>query len=66
MDQVVFDRIARALGGAVSRRSGLLAALAGLAGLAGAGGAAAKRKPVVEGPCGDRSRKDNICTKDSQ
>ncbi|MGI9254321.1 MAG: hypothetical protein ACR2J8_11275 [Thermomicrobiales bacterium] len=79
MDQGAFDRIARVLGGAATRRSGLRAALAGVIGLQGAGTVAAKepgagagvgkgkkRKPGVEGPCGDRSRKDNICTKGSQ
>ncbi|MFM9105365.1 MAG: right-handed parallel beta-helix repeat-containing protein [Chloroflexota bacterium] len=80
MDQSSFDRIARVLGGAASRRAGLRAALGGLLGLSAAMPgmeADAKaapgrdkrkdRKPAKpEGPCGDRSRKDNLCTKDSQ
>jgi hypothetical protein len=66
MDQVSFDRIARALGAATSRRAGVKAALGlGAAiGLGAAEGAAAKPRP--EGPCGKGGRKDNVCTKDSQ
>ncbi|MGI9252801.1 MAG: hypothetical protein ACR2J8_03575, partial [Thermomicrobiales bacterium] len=76
MDQSSFDRIARLLGGATTRRSGLQAALGAAFGL-GVAGADAKsggksrdkhrggnRRPAVEGPCGNGSRKDNICTRD--
>ncbi len=73
MDQQSFDRIARLLGGAVTRRAGVRAVLGGLLGLAAVDTAEAKRgggrkkgRPGVEGPCGDGSRKDNVCTKDKQ
>ncbi|MFM9105364.1 MAG: hypothetical protein ACKOWF_01540 [Chloroflexota bacterium] len=84
MDQSSFDRIARLLGGAASRRAGLRAALGSLFGLSAAmpgaeadarraagkdqgTGKGRNRKPAKpEGPCGDRTRKDNLCTKDSQ
>jgi hypothetical protein len=93
MDQSSFDRIARLLGGAATRRSGLTAALGGMLGLASLDAAAKsdshggrgkrsdrsdknhkrdkgnghqKGKPGAEGPCGDGSRTDNACTKDSQ
>ncbi|MGI9252833.1 MAG: hypothetical protein ACR2J8_03735, partial [Thermomicrobiales bacterium] len=73
MDQTSFDRLARLLGGAASRRQGLTAALGGALGLAAAAptpaerdaaARARKRQPGVEGPCGDKSRQDNICDKD--
>lgn len=65
MDDSRFDALSRAFGGAVSRRSGLVALGALLGGVAiGEGTAASGRKrPKPEGPCGDGSRKDNICTK---
>ncbi|MFM9107159.1 MAG: hypothetical protein ACKOWF_10745 [Chloroflexota bacterium] len=80
MDQSSFDRIARLLGGAASRRAGLQAALGGLLGLGALEAAEAKggkgkdpgkgrerkRRPAAEGPCGNGSRKDNACTKDKQ
>jgi len=80
MDQRSFDRFARLLGGAASRRAGIRAALGGLLGLAAPDGADAGRnkakdkakgkeegrgRPGPEGPCGNGSRKDNACTKDS-
>jgi predicted outer membrane repeat protein len=70
MDQTQFDRIARLLGGAVSRRAGIGAALAALTGSRIAADADAKnkgtgRKPGTEGPCGNGKRKANICTKNS-
>jgi hypothetical protein len=69
MDQERFDRMTRLFGSAASRR----ATLAGLAGLAAgalpalAEQAAAKpgrKRPGPEGPCGNGSRKRNICTRD--
>ncbi|MFM9107389.1 MAG: hypothetical protein ACKOWF_11905 [Chloroflexota bacterium] len=92
MDRESFDRIARGLAGATSRRAGLRALIGGLAALGlGAGaaagnvrhaGAAPKRggnpgkdsgskrpagkgRPVIQGPCGNGKRKDNICTSDA-
>jgi predicted outer membrane repeat protein len=74
MDQSQFDRIARLLGGAISRRAGIGAALAALTGsqvatTVDAKGAATGRDkgrgtPGAEGPCGNGKRKANICTKD--
>ncbi|MFM9107091.1 MAG: hypothetical protein ACKOWF_10395 [Chloroflexota bacterium] len=80
MDQTAFDRIARLLGGAATRRQGFAAALGGMLGLgsvvAAAPAAEAKardagrkrrrKRPGITGPCGDGTRKDNICTKDKQ
>ncbi len=70
MDQASFDRIARTLGAAVTRRAGLGAALAAAVALpvtsTTASIASAARRPKPEGPCGNGSRKDNMCTKDSQ
>ena len=76
MDQAAFDRIARLLGGASTRRQGIAAALGGMLGLAAvtterdaAVAAPAsrghKRRPRPEGPCGDGTRKDNICTRNA-
>ncbi|MFM9106620.1 MAG: hypothetical protein ACKOWF_07970 [Chloroflexota bacterium] len=67
MDDTRFDDASRALGAAISRRSGV-AALAALLGAAAAERAGARRRKPArpEGPCGDGSRKDNVCTKDSQ
>jgi hypothetical protein len=73
MDQTSFDRITRLLGGATSRRSGVTAALGAALGLGGltrvadakqTGAGKNKGKPGKEGPCGNGSRKANICTKD--
>ncbi|MGI9254858.1 MAG: hypothetical protein ACR2J8_14025, partial [Thermomicrobiales bacterium] len=80
MDQSSFDRIARLLGGAASRRSGMKAALGAAFGLGaldaeakshagkdkdrGHGNGNGNGRPEPEGPCGNGSRKDNICTKD--
>ncbi|MGI9252172.1 MAG: right-handed parallel beta-helix repeat-containing protein, partial [Thermomicrobiales bacterium] len=72
--------IANELGRATSRRSGLMAALraafgrATLDGAAGAkgrgkdagGSAVTSRRPKPEGPCGDGTKADNVCTKDKQ
>jgi hypothetical protein len=69
MDGKRFDLITRALGDASSRRSllGLLAGLIAAPLAAGQAGATSGRTaPVPEGPCGDRTRKDNACTKGSQ
>jgi hypothetical protein len=89
MDQHSFDRIARLLGGALSRRAGLRALLGAAITLPAVaapdavdaaspgnrphgerqatGGSKGKgdgaRKPGVAGPCGNGSRKDNICTR---
>lgn len=76
MDHAAFDRIARLLGGASTRRRGIGAALAVLAGGAAASTAEAKpghgkrpgasgRKPGPAGPCGPTGA-DNACKKDSQ
>jgi len=69
VDENRFDAVARALGATVSRRSGLsvIVSLLGLSAVADEAGARRrKRKPQFEGPCGDGSRKDNICTNDGQ
>ena len=78
MDDLSFDRLARVLGSAVTRRAGFGAAIAALLPAAAAGRGhgrrgkgngkdrAPSRDPRPEGPCGDGSRKDNVCTKDSQ
>lgn len=65
MDDSRFDALSRALGGAVSRRSGLVAlgALLGGVAIGDATAASGRKRPKPEGPCGDGSRKDNICTK---
>jgi hypothetical protein len=62
MDARRFDILTRALGEGSSRRSvmGLLGIIAA-APLAVAAGS--RRRPKPEGPCGDFSRKDNICAK---
>ncbi|MFM9107860.1 MAG: hypothetical protein ACKOWF_14300 [Chloroflexota bacterium] len=86
MEQERFDRIARLVGGSVTRRAGIAAGLSALGSMLGratgegpapAAGAAArsragkaaksgKRRVHREGPCGDGSRKDNVCTKNGQ
>ncbi|MFM9107197.1 MAG: hypothetical protein ACKOWF_10935 [Chloroflexota bacterium] len=73
MDHSSFDRIARLLGGAASRRAGLGAVFGVLAGLAAAPdlkarprrGAAPRRSAKPAGPCGDGSGAANHCAKDS-
>ncbi len=70
MDLGAFDTIAKLLGGAATRRAGITAAVSAAFGLGGRAGEAAgpgtAQRPKPEGPCGDRTRKDNACTKDSQ
>ncbi|MFM9107961.1 MAG: right-handed parallel beta-helix repeat-containing protein [Chloroflexota bacterium] len=69
MDGQAFDRLARALGGAMTRRGSLRAAAGGALAAGAAASLAAKhrrRKPGAEGPCGDGTRKQNICMKDSE
>ena len=76
MDHASFDRIAKLLGGATTRRRGLASALGAALGLAAATATVAeasarfspdrKRVAKPEGPCGNGSRKDNLCTKDKQ
>ncbi|MGI9252235.1 MAG: hypothetical protein ACR2J8_00680, partial [Thermomicrobiales bacterium] len=86
MDHSSFDRLARLLGGATTRRAGLRTALGSLLGLAALDDAAGKDKskgkpgskdknrgnhdhshrPEPEGPCGNGSRKDNACLKNSE
>ncbi|MGI9254511.1 MAG: hypothetical protein ACR2J8_12250, partial [Thermomicrobiales bacterium] len=69
MDHLSFDRLARVLGASSTRRAGLRALLAATLGAAASTPADARRDhhaPRPEGPCGDGSRKDNICTKNSQ
>jgi hypothetical protein len=81
MDEQRFDAALRALGLGSSRRQAIAGAFGALFG-GGVLDAAARgngknrdrdkgkgRKPsapVVEGPCGDGSRKDNICSKDTE
>jgi hypothetical protein len=75
MDDRRFDDLIRALNSSLNRRRGVAAALGMLfAGTAAAADARNQRDkgngkgtggPKAEGPCGDGSRKDNICTKDS-
>lgn len=62
MDQQRFDRIARLLGSATTRRTVLGAAAAAL----GAGSGAARARPRPEGPCGDGSRAANRCASDKE
>jgi hypothetical protein len=67
MDQERFEMISRAVGATVSRRRGLAAALGAVLGggaLAAGDVAAGRRRPKPEGPCGNGSRKDNVCAKD--
>ncbi|MFM9105570.1 MAG: hypothetical protein ACKOWF_02590, partial [Chloroflexota bacterium] len=73
MDQSSFDRIARLFGGveraeARDGNSGKRHARGhGTASRHGSGKARRhSRRPPAERPCGDGSRKDNICTKDKQ
>lgn len=73
MDQSSFDRIARLLGSAATRRVGLAAAAGILAsGIAASASASAagtrvrRRRPAPEGPCGDGSRKANLCDRNDE
>ncbi|MFM9105785.1 MAG: hypothetical protein ACKOWF_03715, partial [Chloroflexota bacterium] len=73
MESRAFDRMARLLAGAATRRQGLAALAGALAGAAFTAGPATAgkgnpkgRKPEASGPCGDGSRKDNRCTNDKQ
>jgi hypothetical protein len=63
MDQGSFDRLAAAIGSASSRRAAIAVALGAALGAASA--AARSRRPGAAGPCGDGSRADNRCTKNS-
>jgi hypothetical protein len=67
MDDLRFDAALRALNAGTTRRRGLAAA-AGLllGGFVVDAGAADRKRPEREGPCGDRSGKDNRCTKDKE
>ena len=62
-----FDLLTRALGEESSRRSlmGLAAALVAAPATAAAESRHRKHKPNVEGPCGDGSRSNNICTQNT-
>jgi hypothetical protein len=67
VDNGRFDDVVRSLAGSVTRRSlaGLMAGL--VAGPVAVSAASRKRgvgKPGVEGPCGDGTRKDNMCEQD--
>jgi hypothetical protein len=71
MDGQSFDRVARALGAGMTRRSGVLGLLgAALGGSVAAGNEAnhgkdrGKGRPTVSAPCG-KGKKANVCTKDS-
>jgi parallel beta-helix repeat protein len=78
MDERPFDALLRSLTRAGSRRQAVAGALAALTGgvMIGTNADARpggdqepgrrKRKPNVQGPCGDGTRKDNACTKDKQ
>jgi hypothetical protein len=73
MDQRAFDRLATLLGRAASRRAGLRAAFGVLLGQSALPGVAAARGDAgrngssrPEGPCGNGSRKANVCTRDGQ
>jgi DNA-binding beta-propeller fold protein YncE len=77
MDEQRFDAALRALGCGSTRRQAIAGALGALFG-GGVLDAAARKNdknkgkgrnpsaPGAEGPCGNGSRKDNICTKDTQ
>lgn len=66
MEPRAFDRIARLLGSATSRRAGLATALGAAFGVvAGRAADATRRDPKPEGPCGP-SGANNRCTKDKQ
>ena len=65
MDQASFDRFARAISLSTTRRGGLkwlVGSVIGAKAAADAGEAA----PMVEGPCGNGSRKANTCSRNSQ
>jgi hypothetical protein len=67
MDGQSFDRIARLLGGAASRRAGIKAAVVAAVGLATRGVLPEQpvaAKPTQDGPCDDRSGKMNRCKAD--
>ncbi len=67
MDGQSFDRIARLLGGAASRRAGIKAAVVAAVGLATRGVLPEQpvaAKPNQDGPCDDRSGKMNRCKVD--
>ncbi|MGI9254043.1 MAG: hypothetical protein ACR2J8_09865, partial [Thermomicrobiales bacterium] len=74
MDHASFDRFARLLGRATSRRAGIGAALAALtSGALATEAGAAKRthgahggKVKPAGPCGDGTVKDNRCRKNAE
>ncbi|MFM9106148.1 MAG: dickkopf-related protein [Chloroflexota bacterium] len=67
MDVRRFDRMARLLGSATTRRAGLGAAVAAAFGAAAwSGNARGRGETEPEGPCGDGSRADNICSADKQ
>lgn len=66
-----FDRIARALAAAATRRAGLAALIGSVAGAGSAAAIAAarprgRRTPGAEGPCKSTRRPDNVCTRDSE
>ncbi|MGI9253098.1 MAG: hypothetical protein ACR2J8_05080 [Thermomicrobiales bacterium] len=67
MDYSSFDRIARLLGGAATRRAGIGAVVSALASASFAGDIAARVRHIEpEGPCGDHKGKDNRCSKGSE
>ncbi|MGI9252650.1 MAG: hypothetical protein ACR2J8_02810, partial [Thermomicrobiales bacterium] len=72
MDAGTFDRLIRLLTGRLSRRAGLAAAAAAIVTPAAATpdhrdhGKRHRHGPRPQGPCGDGSRKANICTRDTQ
>jgi predicted outer membrane repeat protein len=65
VDHSSFDRIARLLGGAASRRTGFKALGALLAFGAVDADARKRARPGKEGPCGNGKRKANSCKKNS-
>ena len=66
MDRERFDALTRALGAPIGRRAGLRALVATAAVVATARLAPdADARVTAQGPCGDRSGKANLCSKDS-
>jgi hypothetical protein len=64
MDRTTFDRVIRELGKVTTRRGGLAVTAAILTGRAG--GVAEAGRVRREGPCGNGSRRVNVCMKDEQ
>jgi hypothetical protein len=63
MDQDRFDHLVRLLGTGSSRRAAVAALAAAIP--LGAAAKSGRNGPQPEGPCGDGSRRDNICEQDA-